>query len=195
MHVCRLVHLFIADGHLVQYHISGLKTYHKRRKEVINLIDAYAISGLLAVHMLPSGEYQPNAPPTARRYRDGLESDDRDEDTIFIVLYYPHSYEAAMGSGHPAIPTLGSERKILIARARSKVERNLWCWAINTEIERVARSNKDREEALRASGSVQKWHPKEDQDQSGDVGRPISRDGRPAGGDSSSSPRSLHTPA
>jgi hypothetical protein len=156
--ILRLVHLFLVDGHLVQFRIRGRPTFHPRHGKVVNLIDAYIISGFLAAQALPSGEYRPNAPTAARRYRDGLESDDRDEDTLFIVLYYPHTFQAGMGAGRAAMPSLSSERKMVVFRARSKVERDLWCWALNTEIEKVSRKRADREETLRTVGKVHLWN-------------------------------------
>ncbi|KAI0029172.1 hypothetical protein K488DRAFT_57005, partial [Vararia minispora EC-137] len=157
----QLVHLFIVNGHLVQFHISGPSTFHKRRGETIQLVDTYVVSGVLAAQALPAGEYQPNAPTTARRYRDGLENNDREEDTLFIVIYYPHTFRADMDMNHAPVPTLGTTRSMLVCRARSRVERDLWCWALNTEIEKVARAHKDREEALRTTGGLYVWKDSE----------------------------------
>ena len=151
----RLVNLFLVGGHLIQHKIKPNALFYPRRRKVINLIDAYTASGVLAAQALPRGQYKPNAPTTARRYCDGLETKDPEEDTLFVVYYFPHTVGAGMGPGaRAAVPSLRSKRKLLVFRARSKVERDLWCWAINTEIEKVARATKDREERLRGLGKV-----------------------------------------
>ncbi|VDC02434.1 unnamed protein product [Peniophora sp. CBMAI 1063] len=153
----RLVQLFIVSGHLVQFNIRSQSAFHPRRNETISLLDAYAVSGLFAAQSLPSGQFKPNAPITARRYRDGLEAEEREEDTLFMLLYYPHSFGAGMGEGKAATPTLGANRRTMVFRARSKVERDLWCWAINLEIEKVGRAQKDRELGLRNDGGICTW--------------------------------------
>lgn len=153
----RLVQLFIVPGHLVQFSIRSKSSFHPRRSENISLLDAYVVSGLFAAQSLPSGQYKPNAPAAARRYRDGLEAEEREEDTLFMLLYYPHPVGAGMGEGYAATPALGAKRRTLVFRARSKVERDLWCWAINLEIEKVARGQKDREVGLRNAGGICSW--------------------------------------
>ena len=60
--------------------------YHRKDK-IIDLLDAYLCSGYFAAQYLPEGQYDANAPPVARRYQDGLETDDGEEDTLFIVWY------------------------------------------------------------------------------------------------------------
>ena len=149
--------MFLVEGHLITFHIRPRSAVHPRRKKSVNLIDAYTISGLFAARMLPSGQYKVNAPVAARRYRDGLECEDREEDTLFIVLYYPHSFGAGSDGTQAALPSLQASRAMLVFRARSRVERDLWCWAINTEIEKVARKQKERERAIRENGGVHEW--------------------------------------
>lgn len=152
-----LVQLFIVSGHLVQFNIRSKASFHPRRSETISLLDAYVVSGLFAAQSLPSGQYKPNAPVAARRYRDGLEAEEREEDTLFMLLYYPHTFGAGMGEGRAATPALGAKRRTMVFRARSKVERDLWCWAINLEIEKVARAQKDRELGIRSDGGICTW--------------------------------------
>jgi hypothetical protein len=37
---------------------------------------------------------------------------------------------------------------------RSKLERDSWCWALNSEIERITRSQKEYEERIRDQGAI-----------------------------------------
>ena len=149
--------MLIVSGHLVLFNIRAKSAFHPRRNDTISLLDAYAVSGLFAAQSLPSGQFKPNAPIVARRYRDGLEAEEREEDTLFMLLYYPHSFGAGMGEGRAATPTLGANRRTMVFRARSKVERDLWCWALNLEIEKVARAQKDREMDMRSDGGICTW--------------------------------------
>ena len=63
----------------MQYHIKAPATQHARAK-TFNLLDAYVLSGLFAYQLLPEDQKDLNKPPVARRYQDGLETDDREED-------------------------------------------------------------------------------------------------------------------
>jgi len=38
-----------------------------------------------------------------------------------------------------------SKHRFLVLKARSKLERDSWCWALNAELERLARVTKERE--------------------------------------------------
>ena len=124
---------------------------------MLHLFDAYVCSGYFAAQYLPEGQYDANAPPVARRYQDGLETDDGEEDTLF-VLWYRKPAGAAPGlrrnSGDADVPSLGVKRKIAVFRTRSKLERDTWVWAINVEIEKVVRASREREEALRQAGQL-----------------------------------------
>ncbi len=65
----------------------------------------------------------------------------------------PQSFDfnAAMGlDGRPTddisisgsvkdVPSLNGQQKMLVLRARSKLERDEWCWALNVEMERLVR--------------------------------------------------------
>lgn len=59
-------------------------------------------------------------------------------------------------SGQPnlKVPKLNGKRKLLILRARSRLERDGWCWALNSEIERLVRLHSAREAVLRETGTV-----------------------------------------
>ena len=53
----------------------------------MNLIDAYVCSGYYAALALMDGEYDPNAAEVVKRFEDGLETRDVEEDTIFLVWF------------------------------------------------------------------------------------------------------------
>ncbi|THH16545.1 hypothetical protein EW146_g4095 [Bondarzewia mesenterica] len=156
------VQLFIVSGHLIQYHMKADSVHHRRQGRAINLLDAYTASGVFAAQSLPSGQYRANGPPMARRYQDGLENDDAEEDTLFVLYYYPHSVGAgvdgievqAKGKDEAPIPKLSAERKLMVFRTRSRVERDVWCWALNTEIEKLVRAKAEREEKMRHAGGL-----------------------------------------
>jgi hypothetical protein len=142
------VQLFLVASQLVQFHIKPKSTVFRRRGEPVSLLDAYVISGVFAAQALPRGQYNPNNPITPRRYADGLESDDSEENTLFTVYYV--SRRIAQGE---KVPSLNAAKKMMVFRCRSRVERDLWCWAMNTEIEKLARERRDREE-LRNAGAL-----------------------------------------
>lgn len=151
----------------MQYHIKAHATQHVRTK-AFNLLDACVVSGLFATQLLPREQRNLNEPPVARRYQDGLESDDCEEDVVFVVSYYPHTAGAGMSLVQPdgraretraALPALDAKRKWLVFRARSRVERDIWCWALNVEIEKIVRAKKEREEKLRDAGKPVRLPP------------------------------------
>ncbi|KAH9854680.1 Pleckstrin homology domain-containing protein [Lenzites betulinus] len=155
----RHIQLILISGHLVQYQITGHASLHHKRDKVIPLLDAYLCSGYFAAQYLPEGQYDANAPPVARRYQDGLETDDGEEDTLF-VLWYRIPKGAAPGvqrnNAGADVPPLKAKRKVAVFRTRSKLERDAWVWAINTEIEKVVRASRVREEAVRNAGELLK---------------------------------------
>lgn len=124
-------------------------------------MDAYVCSGYLAALALPRGQYDANKTTTPRKYQDGLEADDIEEDMLFVIWHLPRSILTEPQHGDitsppfpKAIPPLSAKRKALLCRTRSRLERNAWCWALGAEIERVIRSHKDREVKLRQSGGL-----------------------------------------
>lgn len=141
----------------MQYHISGRPSLHHRKDKVIPLLDAYLCSGYFAAQYLPEGQYDANAPPVARRYQDGLETDDGEEDTLFVI-WYRVPKGAAPGvrrnNADADVPPLTAKRKVAVFRTRSKLERDAWVWAINAEIEKVVRASRVREEAVRNAGEL-----------------------------------------
>ncbi|EGN92139.1 hypothetical protein SERLA73DRAFT_117776 [Serpula lacrymans var. lacrymans S7.3] len=155
----KLVQLLLISGHLVQYHVTPKSSLHHRRTKDINLLDAYVCSGYLAAMSLRRSEYNPGTTTFARRYQDGLEAVDLNEDVIFVIWYRKKilpSLSPEGLSGQTNIPSLSAKKKIAVFRARSKVERDAWCWALNCEIEKLVRVHKDREEQLRETGGPMK---------------------------------------
>ncbi|KAG9315912.1 hypothetical protein JVU11DRAFT_3562 [Chiua virens] len=165
----KLVQLFLLPGRLIQFSVSPTSTLHHRHSKEIGLLDAYVCSGYFAALALRNSEYNPETPNLPRRYGDGLETDEREEDELFVIWYrkssgagaYRHGSErpnAPAGGFQPApgpVPKLskGSHR-LVVFRTRSKVERDAWCWALGCEIEKVVRDNKDRERRVREAGGL-----------------------------------------
>ena len=138
--------MFLLSGTLVLFRVKpGTQLYPAMRKR-ISLRDAYICSGYFAALSLPSGEYNPEVNSVPRRYGDGLETDDQEEDTLFVIWH-----RKAAGS---TIPPLSQKHKMTVFRTRSKLERDTWCWALNTEIERSARSQRDWEAEMRDTGGI-----------------------------------------
>ena len=155
----RLVQLFLTSGHLIQYHITPKSTLHHRESEKINLLDAYITSGYFAALTLPKGQFNPCDSSVPRRYQDGLEADDPDEDMLFMISYRrqsPAVDELSTGTttGGAADIRLSAKRKLVVFRTRSKLERDAWCWAINCEIDKLVRAGREREERLREMGGL-----------------------------------------
>ena len=151
----------------------------------MNLIDAYVCSGYYAALALMDGEYDPNAAEVVKRFEDGLETRDVEEDTIFLVWFRGHGVHGTHGSNGPGrrgggnnnndnksvrdgvgtgggtgsgagagmestpVLPMSAKHQMRIFRARNRLERDAWCWALNCEIERLGRETKGREERLR----------------------------------------------
>jgi len=157
----KLVHLILADGHLMQFRVLPHSALNLSTHKKTSLLDAYVCSGYLAAMSLPRGQYDATADSAARRYHDGLEADDPEEDTLFIVWYHPQpplimptAKEDPSSSATKNLPSLSAKRKILVFRTRSKLERDAWCWALNCEIEKLVRTEKEREKRLRETGNL-----------------------------------------
>ncbi|KAJ6584842.1 Pleckstrin homology domain-containing protein [Mycena capillaripes] len=160
----KFVQLFLLPGHLVQFRITPKSSLHLAMNQNINLADAYVCSGYFAALTLPNGQYTSDN-PLPRRYQDGLETDDPDEDTLFMLWYHPHRSDVNVGlevpegeerkqTDSPRVPSLLSKRKVVVFRCRNKLERDAWCWALNCEIEKIVRIQQDREEKLRNTGGA-----------------------------------------
>ncbi|OBZ71250.1 Glutathione S-transferase 2 [Grifola frondosa] len=150
------IQLVLVSGHLVQYRITGRTSLHHRKSKVISILDAYVCSGYFAAHYLPEGQYNPDAPHVARRYQDGLETDDGEEDTLFVIWYRNIKAERGRKLGSADVPPLSAKRKVAVFRTRSKLERDAWVWAINSEIEKAVRASREWEDMVREAGEILK---------------------------------------
>ena len=159
----RHVQLFLVAGHLVRFRIGPHSSLYPAVRKRINLLDAYVCSGYLAATTLPKGQYVPNAASAPRRYQDGLETDDREEDMLFMLWYRPQPQivnadqdPTASAVDTKSVPQLSAKSKMLVFKTRSLLERDSWCWAINSEIEKIVRAQRNREEILRETGNLLK---------------------------------------
>ncbi|KDQ11404.1 hypothetical protein BOTBODRAFT_57377 [Botryobasidium botryosum FD-172 SS1] len=151
--------MVLVSGHLVMFHITKTRPAFHHQSRVISLLDAYTYSGQLAVMLLPRGP-ESRSTVTPRRYADGLEAADNEEDNTFLLWYRPQpagwKYEDNAANPTETVPPLGGKHKFHVFKARSKLERDAWCWAINCEIERVVRAAKGRETKVRNSGELER---------------------------------------
>lgn len=83
--------LVLASGHLVCYRLASKSGALHLNDGAINLRDAYVCSGTFATQSLPRREFQNHNAP--KRYQDGLESYDPDEDVTFILWLVPSHCE------------------------------------------------------------------------------------------------------
>lgn len=144
----KLVQLFLVAGRLLQYQVLR-NSFIRHKSREINLMDSYVCSGHLAALTLCPGEYHPETPSVTRRYFDGFEADDPEEDMLFAI-WYRKSRDGATD----IVPSLSAKHKVVVFRTRSKVERDAWCWALGCEIEKLVRANKEREAKLRDAGGL-----------------------------------------
>jgi len=164
------VQLCLVPGRLIQFNMSPTTTLNHRYSKEIGLPDAYVCSGYFAALALRRSEYSPELPNLPRRYEDGLETDEREEDELFMIWYRPSSVSvlvapqggrsnAPAGGFQPTRPVPRLSRKgfkLAVFRTRSKIERDAWCWALGCEIEKLVRDNREREHRVReARGLVQ----------------------------------------
>ncbi|KAF8073812.1 Pleckstrin homology domain-containing protein [Lyophyllum atratum] len=157
----KFVHLFLSAGHITRFRIAPRSSLHPSMHKRTNLVDAYVCSGYLAAMALPTGQYRASKHSDPRRYQDGLETDDPEEDMLFALWYRPQpvmvenpSLKERPSTTPLNVPSLSAKSKLLVFRTRSKLERDAWCWALNCEIEKLARDQKEREGKLRETGSL-----------------------------------------
>ncbi|KAG6866302.1 hypothetical protein C0991_006398 [Blastosporella zonata] len=158
----KLVQLFLSAGHLTRFRIKPKSSLHQTMHKKISLADAYVCSGYLAAMALPKGQYRADAGADPRRYQDGLETNDPEEEMMFMIWYHPQrpklehftEAESPVSSKKKAIPQLSDVRKLLVCRTRSRLERDAWCWALNCEIERLVREQKEQEAKIRDTGNL-----------------------------------------
>ncbi|WVQ65819.1 uncharacterized protein L199_003997 [Kwoniella botswanensis] len=167
----RSKYIVLSGGTLISFKIKKKNAFHTRKKRY-PLFGAYVYSGMLALDEIPSTSSSDAFTSESRVYQDGLQSSDGAEDTTFCVrLTSPSSSKKEKGWGKKVtqpwenqdlvkdqnfLPPDLSKRpsQLLIFRARSKLERDRWVWAINAEMERQVRSHVKQEEILRNHGIV-----------------------------------------
>ncbi|KAF6757469.1 hypothetical protein DFP72DRAFT_1032426 [Ephemerocybe angulata] len=132
----KLMSVALVAGHLVRFRIKPNSAMHMGGAKKINLVRRL-------------------------RYLDGLETDDRDEDMLLMLWYRPHppATDAAKAptiaaTPSKSVPPLSAKHKMLVFRTRSRIERDAWCWALTTEIEKIARVQTEREVKLRDTGNL-----------------------------------------
>ncbi|WVQ96460.1 hypothetical protein IAU59_003565 [Kwoniella sp. CBS 9459] len=163
----RLKYLVLTGGSLVSFKVKKKNAFHIRKKPY-PLFGAYVYSGMLALDELPVMPTDDAFASQTRVYQDGLRSADVVEDTTFCVRLATHPSRWGKKTTQPwemeeeaeFLPPGLSKKPpgLLIFRARSKLERDRWVWAINAEMERQVRAHVKQEEALRQYGKVpDKW--------------------------------------
>ncbi|KAF9220965.1 hypothetical protein BS17DRAFT_786276 [Gyrodon lividus] len=153
----KLVQLFLVSGRLIAFHVSPKSALHHRRSKEISLLDAYVCSGYLAALALRRSEYGPETANLPRRYYDGLETEEPEEDALFIIWHRKSSPSSQSTAKASHIPALSANHKIIVFRTRSKVERDAWCWALGCEIDKVVRIHRDGERRIREAGGVMEF--------------------------------------
>jgi hypothetical protein len=80
---------------------------------------------------------------------------------IFMIWYRPHSQmlhadqdPTTAHIDHGKVPNLSKKLKVLLFKTRSCLERDAWCWAINSEIEKIMRAQVKRETRLAEAGNL-----------------------------------------
>lgn len=74
--------MVLIPGHIVLYHITNTPYGLQHASQTLNLTAAFVYTGVLAAAHLPT-LFDPN--PAPRRYQDGLETDDPDLATTFVI--------------------------------------------------------------------------------------------------------------
>ncbi|CED84565.1 Pleckstrin homology domain [Phaffia rhodozyma] len=158
----RNTHILLCYGHLVQFSFRLGTAFHVRTRR-ISLIDAYVYTGLLAQNETPRSSNEEAWSGELRRYADGLQTADGSDDTCLVIWYRPHVVTSSAqkysrraeddASFQP--PPLGKNgHKKIVLRARSKLERDSWAFALNYEMERLVRKRLVREDRIRNAGNV-----------------------------------------
>ncbi|CAG8520002.1 7697_t:CDS:2 [Funneliformis mosseae] len=151
-------HHILIRGHLLYYNLytrsslSGTakrQNFHKRRG-CIHLTDCYVYSGGITENDLlysSSSRYNISDNGThklPRIYPDGMYCFDDDEECTFVIWQGEQKYclERDKEKSRNSIclkktTTLDRPGNIWVFRARSRIEREEWVWAINVEIERA----------------------------------------------------------
>jgi len=150
--------LCLVMGHVVFFHIKQNNQVNAyQRSRIVSLVDAHITSGSAAISAIaPLAEGEDHF---ARRYQDGLESNDSAQDSLYIIWYRKlgkgkHAQDKSENAPVPPPPKLNAQRKAIVIKSRSRLERDAWCWSINKEIERLAQAYRDREDLARNAGGI-----------------------------------------
>ncbi|GAA5865964.1 hypothetical protein JCM3774_005540 [Rhodotorula dairenensis] len=159
--VYRMRHVVLLPGILLEFlhvnrDINGQplpSPYHKRQR-ILHLRDCYVYSGTLTDHLnelsTGTGVWDPadeseHQFPRCYPGTDGLRTADERDDCTFVVFKIKHSK-----SGNDCkLGKKGKSTDARVFRTRSKLERDLFVYALNLSIERLLRGEKDREDRLR----------------------------------------------
>ncbi|CAG8553080.1 7854_t:CDS:2 [Cetraspora pellucida] len=147
----------LTRGYLIFYQLQSWsivgrknrRSYH-RQKGIINLLDCYIYSGHLTDHDLPhsstSHKLGNEVLYLPRIYSDGMCCFDDDDECTFVVWqgnkHHVIKRHGTIGLELQKKTTLDSSGKAWIFRARNRIEREEWVWALNVEIERCLMEQK-----------------------------------------------------
>ncbi|KPV77586.1 uncharacterized protein RHOBADRAFT_51419 [Rhodotorula graminis WP1] len=152
-------HVVLLPGVLVEFQsvtrdLQGRPkaTPYHRRRHVLTLRDCYIYSGSLASHLLAPSKgastWDPadeSAHQLPRYYSssDGLRTADDVEDCTFAIVRVKHSRSGKLDKLDKKVD------EARVYRARSKLERDQFVYALNASIERIMRGEREREDRLR----------------------------------------------
>lgn len=141
--------------------------FHRRRQQY-SLLDAYIYSGFLAEAELTSVLHEDFWLGEARVYQDGLQCADDVQDCTFVLwlrrvetkrrrlkrIAGTRQAIADADKHYSPVPLGRAPAKTLIFRARSKLERDQWIWAIKQDMENQGRVHTERAKRIREDGRV-----------------------------------------
>ncbi|GAA5975175.1 hypothetical protein JCM5350_000168 [Sporobolomyces pararoseus] len=151
-------HVLLLPGTLIEFNSVERDMYghplpspYHRRKFTLSLRDCYVYSGSLTAPFL-AGSTATAAwePANGNQHRfprcytttDGLRTVDDEEDCTFVIVRTKHG-------GDGKNKKLNQKGVVRVYRARSKLERDQFVYTLNSAIERLLRSESEREERLR----------------------------------------------
>ncbi|GAA6010006.1 hypothetical protein JCM11491_005826 [Sporobolomyces phaffii] len=151
-------HVLLLPGTLIEFNSVDRDMYghplpspYHRRKFTLSLRDCYVYSGSLTSSFL-AGSTNTAAwePANGNQHRfprcytatDGLRTVDDEEDCTFVIVRTKHG-------GDGKNKKLNQKGVVRVYRARSKLERDQFVYTLNSAIERLLRSEGEREDRLR----------------------------------------------
>ncbi|KAL7420775.1 hypothetical protein Q5752_004727 [Cryptotrichosporon argae] len=154
----RAAYVVLAGGSLVTFSVHQNQPFHRRHSR-FPLFGAYVYSGMLAQDELREAVHEAAFAPSARVYQDGLQSTDGAEDTTFAVRIgwtrrARQPWDLADGEKWDSVKLSMQPPALLMCRARSKLERDRWVWAINAETERQTRRHVQHGQRWREHGAI-----------------------------------------